>query len=93
MVGIKFTTVFLVGDHSLTGPKNDHPTPPQESPKVKTKCLNIGSLRLYDPEYHLPRAQRIRWRNTDKKIAAIKPPLPTQLGGAERPRARRAVTK
>ena len=84
MVGIKYMTAFLVGDHSLTGPKNDHPTPPKKALRSRPSVLLFGSLRLYDPMFYPPRAQRIRWWNADRQFVAIKPPLPTQLGAGRR---------
>ncbi len=52
-----------VGGHSLTGQRMA-PHTPQESPKVKTKCVRIGSCRLYAPMVPLAPHPCVRWWNT-----------------------------
>ena len=57
MVDIKYMTALLVGDHSLSGPKNDHPTPPKKALRSRPSVLNIGSCGFTPPWSHLPRAR------------------------------------
>ncbi len=42
------------------------PHTPQESPKVKTKCVRIGSCRLYAPMVPLAPHPCVRWWNTEE---------------------------
>ena len=53
----------VMRDHSLTGQRMA-PHTPQESPKVKTKCVRIGSCRLYAPMVPLAPHPCVRWWNT-----------------------------
>ena len=53
----------VVRDHSLTGQRMA-PHTPQESPKVKTKCVRTGSKRLYAPVVPLAPHPCVRWWNT-----------------------------
>ena len=55
----------VVRDHSLTGQRMA-PHTPQESPKVKTKCVRIGSYRLYAPMVPLAPHPCVRWWNTEE---------------------------
>ena len=55
----------VVRDHSLTGQRMA-PHTPQESPKVKTKCVRIGSCRLYAPTVPLAPHPCVRWWNTEE---------------------------
>ncbi len=52
-----------VGDHSLPGQRMA-PHTPEESPKVKTKCVRVGSTRLYAPMVPLAPHPCVRWWNT-----------------------------
>ena len=60
-----------VGDHSLQGQRMA-PHTPQESPQVKTKCVRIGSTRLYAPMVPLAPHPCVRWWNT--KMMPLKLP-------------------
>ncbi len=64
MVGVRqsFNCVVVRG-HSLTGQRMA-PHTPEESPKVKTKCVKIGSTRLYAPMVPLAPHPCVRWWNT-----------------------------
>jgi hypothetical protein len=64
MVGVRqsFNCVVVRG-HSLTGQRMA-PHTPEESPKVKTKCVKIGSTRLYAPMVPLAPHLCVRWWNT-----------------------------
>ena len=42
------------------------PHTPQESPKVKTKCVRVGSTRLYAPMVPLAPHPCVRWWNTEE---------------------------
>ena len=66
MVGIRqsFNCVVVRG-HSLTGQRMA-PHAPQESPKGKTKCVRIGSCRLYAPMVPLAPHPCVRWWNTEE---------------------------
>ena len=55
----------VVRDHSLTGQRMA-PHTPEESPKVKTKCVRIGSCRLYAPMVPLAPHPCVRWWNTEE---------------------------
>ena len=55
----------VVRDHSLTGQRMA-PHTPQESPKVKTKCIGIGLTRLYAPMVPLAPHPCVRWWNTEE---------------------------
>ena len=64
MVGVRQSfNCVVVRDHSLTGQRMS-PHTPQESPKVKTKCVRIGSCRLYAPMVPLAPHPCVRWWNT-----------------------------
>ena len=64
MVGVRQSiNCVVVRDHSLTGQRMA-PHTPQESPKVKTKCVRIGSCRLYAPTVPLAPHPCVRWWNT-----------------------------
>ena len=54
-----------VGDHSLPGQRMA-PHTPEESPKVKTKCVRIGSCRLYAPMVPLAPHPCVHWWNTEE---------------------------
>ncbi len=54
-----------VGDHSLPGQRMA-PHTPEESPKVKTKCVRVGSTRLYAPMVPLAPHPCVRWWNTEE---------------------------
>ena len=66
MVGCtqSFNCVVVRG-HSLTGQRMA-PHAPQESPKGKTKCVRIGSCRLYAPMVPLAPHPCVRWWNTEE---------------------------
>ena len=53
----------VVRDHSLPGQRMA-PHTPQESPKVKTRWVRIGSYRLYAPMVPLALYPCVRWWNT-----------------------------
>ena len=53
----------VVRDHSLTGQRMA-PHTPQESPQVKTRCVRIGSCRLYAPMAPFAPHPCVRWWNT-----------------------------
>ena len=55
----------VVRDHSLTGQRMA-PHTPEESPKVKTKCVRSGSCRLYAPMVPLAPHPCVRWWNTEE---------------------------
>ena len=66
MVGVRQSfNCVVVRDHSLTGQRMA-PHTPQESPKVKTKCVRIGSCRLYAPMVPLAPHPCVRWWNTEE---------------------------
>ena len=50
----------VVRDHSLRDQRMA-PHTPQESPKVKTKCVRIGSKHLYAPMVPLAPHPCVRW--------------------------------
>ena len=47
------------------------PHTPQESPKVKTKCVRIGSCRLYAPMVPLAPHPCVRWWNTEESTLKL----------------------
>ena len=55
----------VVGDHSLPGQRMA-PHTPQESPQVKTRCVRVGSCRLYAPMVPLAPHPCVRWWNTEE---------------------------
>ena len=66
MVGVRQSfNCVVVRDHSLQGQRMA-PHTPQESPKVKTKCVRIGSCRLYAPMVPLAPHPCVRWWNTEE---------------------------
>ena len=66
MVGVRQSSNCVdMGDHSLTGQRMA-PHTPQESPEVKTKCIRVGSCRLYAPMVPLAPHPCVHWWNTEE---------------------------
>ena len=59
-----------VGDHSLTGQRMA-PHTPEESPQVKTRCVRVGSCRLYAPMVPLAPHPCVRWWNTEESTLKL----------------------